>query len=198
MKASKTEAEENLEVRAQLFKALGHPVRLLIMNLVLTKPRHGEELAAILQLNPATISHHLNKLAEVGLLQARKDQYYQTYSLAQDVLQRSLDEVIRLPQPDLRAQVQPDAYRQKVLQIFFRNGRLRKIPAQLKKQQIILEQIAQEFEPDRAYEERELNRLLVDFNDDVAWLRRALVEHNFMTRERGIYRLLVEQGANKA
>ncbi|MCA9946471.1 MAG: DUF2087 domain-containing protein [Anaerolineales bacterium] len=182
-------AAENLEARAQLFKALGHPVRLLVMNLVLAKPRHGEELAAILHLNAATVSHHLNKLAEVGLLHARKDQYYQMYSLAQDVLQRTLDEVIRLPQPDLRAQVQPDAYRQKVLQTFFRNGRLRKIPTQLKKQQIVLEHIAQEIEPDRDYGELELNRILVDFHDDVAWLRRALVEQRLMTREKSIYRL---------
>lgn len=185
----KSEKEQNLEARAQLFKALGHPVRLLIMNLVLTKPRHGEELAAILHLNPATVSHHLGKLAQVGLLETRKDQYYQTYSLAKDVLGRTLDEVIRLPQPDLRAQVEPDAFRQKVLQIFFKHGRLKQIPAQRKKQQIILQFIAQEFEPNRAYEEIEVNRILIEFHDDVAWLRRSLVSHQLMVREKGIYRL---------
>lgn len=189
MQTTKSDKEENLEARAQLFKALGHPMRLLIMNLVLTKARHGEELAAILHLNPATVSHHLTKLADAGLLEARKDQYYQTYSLAQNVLQRTLDEVIRLPQPDLRAQVTPDAYREKVLRIFFKRGRLKQIPSQHKKQRIILEHIAQEFEPDRDYEEQEVNRILVEFNDDVAWLRRSLVEHKIMRRAHGIYRL---------
>lgn len=184
-----TDKETNLEARAQLFKALGHPMRLLIMNLVLTKPRHGEELAAILNLNPATVSHHLSKLAEVGLLETRKDQYYQTYSLAQNVLQRTLDEVIRLPQPDLRQQVKPDEYREKVLRTFFRYGRLKQIPTQNKKQRIVLERIAQEFEPDREYDEREINRILVEFNDDVAWLRRSLIEHKLMSRENGVYRL---------
>lgn len=185
----KSDKEENLEARAQLFKALGHPVRLLIMNLVLSKARHGEELAAILRLNPATVSHHLNKLAEAGLLEARKDQYYQTFSLANNVLQRSLDEVIRLPQPDLRANVKVDAYRQKVLQIFFKHGRLKQFPAQRKKQLIVLEHIANEFEPDREYQEIEVNRILVEFNDDVASLRRALVEFHIMSRDKGIYRL---------
>ncbi len=185
--------EENLEARAQLFKSLGHPVRLLIMNLVMDKARHGEELAAILNLNPATVSHHLSKLAEAGLLQAQKDQYYQTYSLAQDVLKRTLEEVIRLPQPDLRAQVQPDEYRERVLRIFFKYGRLKKIPTQRKKQLIILEHIAQDFEPDRAYSEMEVNRILVEFNDDVAWLRRSLVEHQLMSRENGVYRLTMSQ-----
>jgi len=63
---SKTVFEENLEARAELFKALGHPMRLLILNLVKIKPRHGEELATILGLKPATISHHLSKLTQVG------------------------------------------------------------------------------------------------------------------------------------
>lgn len=188
----KTEKETNLEARAQLFKALGHPVRLLIMNLVLTKPRHGEELAEILHLNAATVSHHLNKLAEVGLLEARKDQYYQTYSLAKDVLQRTLDEVIRLPQPDLRANVKPDAYRQKVLSIFFKHGRLKQIPSQKKKQQIVLAQIAREFEPARDYDEMEVNRILIEFHDDVAWMRRALIEFKLIERDKRIYRLPVK------
>jgi DNA-binding transcriptional ArsR family regulator len=38
---SKTKSEENLEARAKLFKALGHPARLLILNLVEIKPRPG-------------------------------------------------------------------------------------------------------------------------------------------------------------
>jgi len=50
---SETNFEANLEARASLFKALGHSVRLLILNLVRIKPRHGEELAAILRLNPS-------------------------------------------------------------------------------------------------------------------------------------------------
>ena len=73
---SKTRAEENLEARAELLKALGHPVRLLIMNLVKIKPRHGEELSILLNLNPATVSHHLARLTKVGLLRSTKTQYY--------------------------------------------------------------------------------------------------------------------------
>jgi len=141
--------EENLEARAAIFKALGHPVRLLILNLVQIKPRHGEELAAILHLKPATISHHLAKLTAVGLLKSEKDQYYQTFSLTGNLLERSLGEVVRMPQPGLRAEVEPDAYRDKVLRTFFRHGRLMQIPTQLKKRLIILEKLVGEFEPER-------------------------------------------------
>ena len=184
---SKTTAEFNLEERARLFKALGHPARLLMLNLIQLKPRHGEELAAILNLKPATVSHHLSKLADAGLLTSSKDQYYQMYSLLGDVLKKPLGDVIRLSQPNLTAEVQTDAYRQKVLNTFVKHGRLTRLPAQLKKLQVILELIVQEFEPEREYTEKEVNFILLDFHEDVATLRRSLIEHDLMTRSHGIY-----------
>ncbi|MCU0521394.1 MAG: DUF2087 domain-containing protein [Anaerolineae bacterium] len=180
--------EENLAARAELFKALGHPVRLLILNLIRVKPRHGEELAMILGLNAATISHHLSKLTDVGLLGSRKDQYYQTYFLVGDILTKPIDELVRLPQEGLRAQVEEDAYRDKVLRTFFRHGRLTAFPAQLKKRLVVLARIVEEFEPDRTYTEREVNQMMLEFHEDVAQLRRDLVDYGFMTREAGIYR----------
>ncbi|MBE2197935.1 MAG: metalloregulator ArsR/SmtB family transcription factor [Anaerolinea sp.] len=184
---SETTAEKDLETRAQLFKALGHPARLLIVNLIVEKPRHGEELAAILHLKPATISHHLAQLTIAGLLQAQKDQYYQMYSLVKGVLERPLRDIVSLPQPDLTAEVQEDAYKQKVLKAFVKRGRLTQIPAQLKKRQVILEHLVQEFEPGRQYTEQEVNHTLLDFHEDVASLRRYMIETKLMQRERGIY-----------
>ncbi|MEW5871108.1 MAG: metalloregulator ArsR/SmtB family transcription factor [Chloroflexota bacterium] len=180
-------ANTDLEFRAQFFTALGHPARLLILNLVQMKPRHGEELAAILALKPATISHHLAKLTEVGLLHARKDQYYHTYSLVKDGLDKSLEEWIRMPQPGLSVQVEEDAYRKKVLATFFKRGRLVQIPAQLKKRQIILERLVEAFEPDHDYSEHQVNQILLEFHEDVASLRRYLVSEGLMKREKGIY-----------
>ncbi len=184
---SKTAFEENLEARAELFQALGHPVRLLILNLVQMKPRHGEELATILGLTPATISHHLAKLTGVGLLQSEKVQYYQTYTMVHDVLNKALDDVVRLPQPELDIAVEEDAYRKKVLATFFKHGRLTQIPAQRKKRLIILEKLVQRFEPERRYTEREVNYLLLDFHEDVATLRRELIVNGLMERERDVY-----------
>lgn len=183
-----TDHEANLEARAALFKALGHPIRLLILSLIRLQPRHGEELAAILNLGQATISHHLTKLTDAGLLVATKDQYYRVYTLADNVLNRRLDDVVLVPQPDLAPQVELDAYRQKVLKTFFKHGRLTQLPAQVKKQHIVLARIAEEFEPERDYSEREINHLLLDFHDDVAALRRGLIEFKLMTRAGGIYR----------
>ena len=184
--------ERDLEARAEFFKALGHPARLLILNLVQAKPRHGEELAAILGLNPATISHHLAKLAAVGLLESAKDQYYQTYSLVGDLLDKKVGEVVRLPQPELATEVEEDAYRAKVLRTFLKRGRLVSIPAQLKKRQVILEKLAREFEPGRAYSELEVNQVLLEFHEDVASLRRGLISMGLMKREQGTYRRVAD------
>ena len=181
-------AERDLETRAEIFKALGHPVRLLILNLARVKPRHGEELAAILRLNQATVSHHLSKLAEAGLVRSERSQYYQVYSLAPGALGRTLLDIVVMPQAQLPASIRQDAYEAKVLRTFFRQGRLIGIPAQLKKRLIILGRLAREFEPGRDYSEREVNQVLVEFHDDVATLRRELVGHRLMARDRGIYR----------
>jgi hypothetical protein len=50
-----------------------------------------------------------------------------------------------------------------------------------------LEKIAEEFEPGREYPEMEVNHILLDFNDDVATLRRGMIEHKIMAREKGFY-----------
>jgi ArsR family transcriptional regulator, arsenate/arsenite/antimonite-responsive transcriptional repressor len=183
----KNELEINLETRAQLFKALGHPIRLLILNLVKAQPRHGEELAAILRLNPATVSHHLSALSEVGLLRQQKNQYYQMYYLVDDQLKKTVADLVHLPQPGLATEVKEDAYREKVLRTFFQHGRLKQFPAQLKKRQIILEKIVEEFEPKRQYTELEVNRILIEINEDVASLRRGMIELGLMERNKGIY-----------
>jgi DNA-binding HxlR family transcriptional regulator len=180
--------EENLEARAALFSALGHPMRLLIVNLVHKKPRHGEELAAILYLKPATVSHHLAKLSEVGLLRSEKDQYYQVYSLVPEVLSPPLRELVLMRQPSISQQVQEDAYRQKVLKTFLVHGRLKQLPAQLKKRQVILEHLVEVFEPERDYSEKEVTVLLLDFSDDPVTLRRLLVDQGLLQREHGTYR----------
>jgi len=185
---SKTGFEGNLEARAELFKALGHPVRLLILNLIRMKPRHGQELAIILSLKPATVSHHLAKLAEARFIKSEKDQYYVTYSLAGDVLSKTLDEVVSMPQRGLADRVEEDAYRAKVLKTFLKHGRLRQIPRQLKKRQVILEKLIEEFEPERDYTEIEVNRILLEFHEDVATLRREMVGLGLMKRAKGIYR----------
>ena len=77
---------------------------------------------------------------------------------------------------------------QRVLQNFLTDdGRLRTIPSKRSKLLVVLDRLAQEFEPGRTYREAEVNEILLRFHPDFAALRRYLVENDFMTREDSVY-----------
>jgi hypothetical protein len=77
---------------------------------------------------------------------------------------------------------------QRVLQNFLTDdGRLRTIPSKQGKLLVVLDRLAQEFEPGRNYPEAEVNQILLRFHPDYAALRRYLVENEFMTREDSVY-----------
>jgi hypothetical protein len=67
------------------------------------------------------------------------------------------------------------------------DGRLRTIPSKYSKLLVVLDHLAQEFEPGRTYPESEVNETLQRFHPDYAALRRHLVENGFMTREDNRY-----------
>ena len=79
-----------------------------------------------------------------------------------------------------------------VIRAFFDGARLRRLPAARKKRVVVLRRLLERFEPNRDYPERELNDLLQLAHDDVASLRRELVDYGFMVRDRGIYRIAAE------
>lgn len=79
------------------------------------------------------------------------------------------------------------AYRQKVIDSFFEYGKLKSIPAQRKKERIILEVIAEKFEPDHIYSEREVNLIIADFHDDFCTIRRDMIGKKLLDRDRNGY-----------
>jgi hypothetical protein len=76
---------------------------------------------------------------------------------------------------------------ERIRRAFLRDGRLTYIPTQRSKRLIILDVLAQEFEPGQRYPEREVNRRRRRWHEDVAALRRYLVDERFMQREGGEY-----------
>ena len=67
------------------------------------------------------------------------------------------------------------------------DGRLHTIPTKHSKLMVVLDHIAQSFEPGEKYPERQVNEVLTGFHPDYAALRRYLVENQFLTREGGRY-----------
>ena len=70
---------------------------------------------------------------------------------------------------------------------YFEDERLVQIPRQRKKRLLLLDLLAQEFEPGVHYSEGEVNDVLRRFHPDTAALRRYLVDDEFMEREEGEY-----------
>jgi hypothetical protein len=67
------------------------------------------------------------------------------------------------------------------------DGRLHTIPSKRAKRLVVLDHIAQSFEPGRTYQEREVNAIIERFHPDYAALRRYLVDDQFLTREENVY-----------
>ena len=72
-----------------------------------------------------------------------------------------------------------------VVRAFIRDGRLQSIPAARGKRQVVLDVIAQDFEPGRRYTEKQVNLILGKRFADTAALRRYLVDDGFLEREGG-------------
>jgi len=73
------------------------------------------------------------------------------------------------------------------LQVFLRNGRIETIPAKHSRRLLLLDQIAQAFEPGVRYPERDVSLFLSGLHPDYASLRRYLVDEEFLTRAGGEY-----------
>lgn len=80
---------------------------------------------------------------------------------------------------------QPDIER--TLAKYFRDGRLAVMPRSGVRRQIVLEHVVQCFEPGQRYTEIEVNRMLRPIWNDVAALRRYLVDAALLDRKDGEY-----------
>lgn len=172
-----------------LFKCLADKSRLNILKSLAMEDMYVERLAQRLGLTPPTISFHLKKLTEAGAVTSYKNQYYTMYSLRREIFETSMLAIIQTESDEAQLQRErDDAYRQKVIDSFFEYGRLKSIPAQRKKERIVLEVIVQSFDFDRVYTEPEVNAIIGRFHDDHCTLRRDMIGEGLMGRENGIYR----------
>lgn len=74
------------------------------------------------------------------------------------------------------------------IRAFFRDGRLREMPAQKAKRVAVLRHVAERFAPGREYTENEVNTALGAVDNDFASLRRYLIDEGLLTRDHGVYR----------
>ena len=77
--------------------------------------------------------------------------------------------------------------RRKVLDAFVHDGRITSVPAARTKRLIVLDWLAQHFEPGVRYTEREVNGVIAARHADTAAMRRYLVDEGLLDRGGGEY-----------
>lgn len=83
-------ADDEAAATADLFKALGDPARVRIVNLVATAPGAvcACDLYEPLGLAQPTVSHHLKKLVDAGLLEREQRGKWAYFSLRRDAVEK--------------------------------------------------------------------------------------------------------------
>ena len=160
---------------------LADPVRLKVVAALALDAGTIEEVAAASGLSLKDVALAARRLARAGLV--RRDGH------ELELLTARFGEAARAaaasaPPPEpLSADPAEDA----VLRTFLRDGRLVSIPAQRSKRLVVLAHLVHVFEPGVHYPEREVNALLAAWHEDVAALRRYLVDEGLLSRAGGEY-----------
>jgi biotin operon repressor len=171
-----------------LLKTIADETRIRIIRTLSEKDCYTELLAERLGLSSATVSFHMKKLVEVGLVDVRREQYYTVYSLKREVLSYTLgDLILKDGQSETAEALREEQYRRKVLKTFMPNGVCKQMPAQLKKRIIVYREIFSRFEPNRSYTEKEVNAIISEIHEDYCTVRRGFIGMGWMHRSNGIY-----------
>ncbi len=157
------------------------PIRLAILGRAAVGPVDGDALAAELGEDRRKVRREVGRLVETGLLTRdfRLDRAA-LRAVAQAFPQAAPADPVLLSGPWTE-----DEARQ--LAQWFSGSRLTEIPVNRAKRRLVLERLAQEFEPGLRYDERTVNAVLQLFHADHATLRRYLVDEGLLTRAEGVY-----------
>lgn len=170
-------------------KTLGDPTRIRIIALLRHGPLHGQAIAGKLGLKPPTITHHMAKLREIGLINERREKNTIYFSLNAKNLEHSATAILNLVSEHAEFKTTENERNQVIKNFFTFDGKLKQIPAQRKKKIIVLAHIVKGLKTGVTYDEREINEYLKQFHEDYATLRRELVMNHFMYRENNKYEL---------
>jgi hypothetical protein len=134
-------------------------------------------------LDARAIATAADRLVRGGLVEV--DPETGTYILMEAAFSRAA----RRAAPAVAGEDHPEASddEARVLRSFVRDGRLLSMPASHGKRQVVLDHIAQSFEPGVRYTEKQVNAILVSWYEDTATVRRYLVDGGFLSRESGEY-----------
>ncbi len=164
-----------------LLRAVLDPVRLAVLGSAAQGPISIDEIAERLDVHRKDVAKAIGDLRSLDILD--KDGALNRGALAD--IGRSLPSADgRQGEPIDGPWTEDEAT---VLGRFFSGDRLVEIPSSAVKRRLVLERIAQEFEPGERYAERDVNFKIQLIHSDYAAIRRYMIEEGLMDRADGSY-----------
>lgn len=158
------------------------PIRLAVLGRAVEGSVDAENLAGRLEVPVRKVRRAIGRLRAAGLLT-------EELALDREAVRRLAGELPRAAVPGAEVGAAGTWTDDEVVVLgrFFRGNRLVSIPAARGKRLVVLDRLAQEFEPGLRYEEADVNFVLQMWHPDYAALRRYLVDESFLTRADGVY-----------
>lgn len=166
----------------ELVRLLAEPTRRRVVAALILQPAGLLQVAETTGLGLREVTAALARLETAGLVAGGDDG---TYVVLEATFERAARAEAHPPPPSEHGDEPPEIAQ--VLDRAFREGRLVHLPAKRSKRLLVLDRLAQEFEPGVRYSEKQVNATLVAFDPDVATLRRYLVDEGFLDRGGGLY-----------
>jgi hypothetical protein len=169
----------------QVLGALSAIARLRVFAMLVNGgPMTSDEVAGAAGLDGRTVAGALERLEAAGLIRPEDEG---RYAARPEVFAASAGLASRLRPETDPVDLGASAEQAAVLRGFFRDGKLVTIPSHRGKRRVVMDFLAQQFEPGQVYREPEVNRTLKRFHPDYAALRRFLVDEEFLERREGYY-----------
>ncbi|MFQ6584978.1 metalloregulator ArsR/SmtB family transcription factor [Priestia megaterium] len=173
-------------------KAVGDPTRIRIISLLKKGPLHGQAIAYKLGLQPSTITHHISKLRNVGLVYQRRQGNIIYFYLDSERLEYNSKAILNIGEESMENQDSKmnDKDKLSIVKNFINSdGTLKQIPSQRKKKNVILAYLIRDLHQGKTYKEKDLNEYIKNYHEDYATIRRELIMQHFMYRHNGEYEL---------
>lgn len=179
-----------------MLKALADESRLTMLRLLHEREHAVGDLAARVELTEPTVSHHLARLREAGLVTLRmagNQRFYRLNEAGLNTFKKLVGSIEKTP-PAPTVEVSDNSWidaldwdeaDKQVLRDHTVNKRLSVVPSKQKKLAVVLRWLATYFEADKLYTEKDVNGILkAIYEKDYVGLRRDLVDFGYLRRER--------------
>jgi predicted transcriptional regulator len=185
-----------LDKLVEYHKALSDATRIRILFLLKRGPMHGQALAGKLGVSAPTITHHMTKLRNAGVVKERRNKNTIYFEIDERSFKQSAEAMLatffgpNLSESQGGTVEEHEHFRMSVLNNFFTlDGKLKQIPAQRKRRLVVLEHIVRDLRPGQEYTEKEINEYIQRFHDDYCTIRREFIVNQYMYRQHNIYEL---------